>query len=214
MLALSVLFLIGCDTYDVSEEQSIPEQTPIESEIEQIQTQVVATVNGEEILSDEIFMIQQNFMMQGIDISSDEALEEVIHQRILYQHVAEMNMSVSDEDAEAEIEFLLSQQGMTLDDYRQQLEMQGISYAGELENFKRQIALQIYLEALFFERGIEVTEEDAREFYESYAQSVADAPSYEELEAQIFMVLEQEKQQEILNELVQTLRVEAEVEYN
>jgi hypothetical protein len=138
----------------------------------------------------------------------------VINQKVLEQKVQQENIVVTNEEAESVIEQQLAMQGVTLDDYKQQIESMGVSYESELENIKNQIATQQFLESQLEGQIFNVTEEEAQEFYEMYkAQSPEEVPSYEELQPQIITTLEQQKQQEAISIIIQGLRTAANVEY-
>lgn len=174
----------------------------------------VASVNGEEITSDEVNVIQQSLLQQGQEISEEEALEQAINQEILSQEVQQKEITVTNEETESMIESQLAMQNMTLEDYKQQIEMRGASYDDEIENTKEQIATQNYLENELKDQEYNVTEEEAKEFYETYKQqSSEDVPEYSEIEQQIIISLKQQKQQEAINSLIQELKSNADIEY-
>lgn len=196
ILALSI-FLVGCNT--TAEQSSI----------------VLATVNGEDILFDDATQVQQSFMQQGMQITPEDALEQLINQVVLEQKVKEEGIKVSREEAQILIEAQLAQQGATLEDYKEQLTLQGLDYASELERIKDQLAIQNYLETILEGQSFEVSEDEAREFYELYKQqSTEDIPSYEELEEQIIATLKGQKQNEYINEFIEELKLEANIEYS
>ncbi|MDD5086321.1 MAG: SurA N-terminal domain-containing protein [Candidatus Nanoarchaeia archaeon] len=220
VLMLSVIIISGCSAPETEENMQdyddiIPDETDNEdTPVEPKTSEVVAVVNGEEIESEEVTAVQQLFSMQGQQVSEEEALEQVINQKVLEQKVQEEGVTVTTEEAESAIEQQLAMQGATLDDYKQQIESQGISYEAELENIKNQIAIQNYLETQLEGQSFNVTEEEAQEFYEMYkSQSSEEIPSYNELEPQIIATLKQQKQQEAITILVQELREDADVEY-
>jgi hypothetical protein len=106
-------------------------------------------------------------------------------------------------------------QGATLDDYKEQMESQGISYEKELENIKKQIASQNFLENQLEGQSFNVTQEEAQNFYEMYkAQSTdEEIPSFEELEQQIIATLKQEKEQKAIANIIEELRKTIDIEY-
>lgn len=220
VLVLSVILMAGCSTSEPKDnEEDYNDFVPDNTNVDNIPTQpitsnVVAVINGEEIKSEEVSTIQQSLLQQGQQISEEEALEQVINQKVLEQKVQQENIVVSTEEAESAIEQQLAMQGATLDDYKQQIESQGVSYEAELENIKNQIATQNYLQTQLEGQSFDVTEEEAQEFYEMYkAQSPEEVPSYEELKPQIIAQLEQQKQQEATSVIIQELRSNANVEY-
>jgi len=206
LLAISAIFIAGCT------QSNAP--TDIVSDTPPITSNVVAVVDGEEINSDQVTAIQQLYLMQGQQIPTEDALEQIINQLVLEQKVVEENIVITTEDAELLISEQLGIQGATLEDYKAQVASQGVSYEAELENIKRQIAVQFYLESQLEGQSFEVTEEEAQEFYNIYEeQSLEEVPSYEELESQIIVFLEQQKQQEVIIEHIQELRLNSNVEY-
>jgi multidrug efflux pump subunit AcrA (membrane-fusion protein) len=219
-VVLSVILLAGCSTPEQEDNtQDYNDFVPDNNGVDNIPTEpitgnVVATVNNEEITSEDVAAVQQSLLQQGQQISEDDALEYVINQKVLEQKVQQENIVVTTEEAESALEQQLAMQGSTLDDYKQQVESMGVSYEAELENIKNQIATQQFLESQLEGKSFDVTEEEAQEFYEMYkAQSPEEVLSYEELQPQIIATLEQQKQQEATSIIIQGLRTAAIVEY-
>lgn len=225
ILLLPVIFMTGCSSSeskdnaqeynDSAPDNKNADNTLGESTTESVvKNRVVAIVNDEEVESEEVSEIQRILLQQGQEISEEEALEQVINQKILEQKVQQEDIVITNEESESVIKEQLAMQGATLDDYKQQVESQGTSYEAELENLKNQIAIQNYLEAQLEDKSFDVSEEEAQEFYEMHkAQSVEEVPPYEELQRQISASLEQQKRQEAIGALIQELKTDANVEY-
>jgi peptidyl-prolyl cis-trans isomerase SurA len=215
VLMLSVILMSGCSAPEDSTEQNGDETSPqIDNATQPSADEVVATVNGEEITSEEVTEIQQLFSMRGQQISEEDALEQMIDQKVIVQQAQEKGYGVTNQEAESTIESQLAQQNATLEQYKQQLEMQGLSYEEQLQAIRNDLMIQNYITSALEENDFNVTQEEAQEFYELYkAQSSEEIASYEELEPQIIATLKQQKQQEAINTLVQELREEADVEY-
>ncbi len=174
----------------------------------------VATINGEEITSGEVENIQQIIGQQGQQISEEDALEQIINQKLISQEVEKGDYSISNEEVESIIEQQISMQNMSLEDFKEQLSQQGISYEEQKDSIKEELAIQKYLETQLEEESFEVSEEEAQEFYEmNKEQSPEEIPPYEESKSQIISLLEQQKQQELISSLIQELRANAEIEY-
>jgi hypothetical protein len=211
---ITVLVLVAVVWYVMSEQQTQENNELGSNSIQGITGNVVATVNGEEITSEEVVAVQQSFLQQGQQVSEEDAIEQMINQKVLYQKVQDEGISVTTEEVESVIEQQLAMQGATLEDFKQQIETQGASYQDQIQNIKNQIATQKYLENALEGQEFEVTEEEANEFYEMYKQqSSEEIPSYEELQPQIIATLEQQKQQEVVNSLVQKLKADADIKY-
>lgn len=216
MVLMLAVFVAAC-TQGAESPETPTEQPPTEPSApaapEQEATSSV-TVNGEVISADEITAVEQSLTQQGQQVTRDQVVEELINQRLLSQAVESQGIIVSDEEAETNIESQLTQQGATLDDYKAQLESQGISYDAQLENVKEDLATQQYLNQALEGVNFEVTDAEVQEFYTLYQQQNPEAPSIEELEADIVITLEQQKQQEAVAALLQELRAQANIEYN
>ncbi len=104
---------------------------------------------------------------------------------------------------------------MTLEDYKQQVEEQGVSYQEQLNKIRQELAIQNYISDNIDNDSIEVTDEETEQFYQDYQDqdTEQEIPSYEEIKPQIISMLEQQKQQELVNSLLQELREQAEIEY-
>lgn len=176
---------------------------------------VVARVNGEEILAQDVVMFQQTMMMQGQEISGDMALNQVIGEVLLLQEVQNSGIQVSDEEAEQIIETQLAMQGSTLEEYREQVEMQGISFDEEFEQIKESLAVQAYVDSLLEEANFEVTQEDVQAYYEQARLEMGDdLPPLEEVELQIVQLIESELQQELINQRIIELQQNADIEFS
>ncbi len=177
---------------------------------------VAARVNGEEITMDEVSEVQLSLEQQGQSISKSDALEELIIQKLVLQEARQNGYTLTDEEAEDFIESELAQQGLNIDDYKEQLASEGISYDSQLRNIKDDWAIQNYLTAELEDKDFNISDEEIEEYYEMYSAQVPEgeeAESYDELEPQIIEILEQQKQQEVVNSLIQELRMDADIEY-
>lgn len=217
---LVVLIVVAVAWHVLPEQQGETDEQPGETEIESsvrssqdTEEDVVAKVNGEELTTKEVKQIQDSFSQQGQQIPEEDALDQAVSQKVLSQE-AEEKYSVTDEEANTLVESQLAQQDVSLDEYKGQMEAQGVSYEEELENIKGQIAIQNYLENELEEETLDVSDEESKEFYETYKeQSPEDTPSYEEIEPQIVATLQQQKQQEAIGSLVEELKAEANIKY-
>jgi len=213
IFAISLLIYVG--TTSLPEEQS-QDNTDINDDLNNgITENVVATVNGEKITKEEVTTNQQSYVQQGLQISEEQALEQLINQTILTQQAQQEGVMLTDEETESDLENQLLQQNLTLEKYKQQLEQQGISYEEQLQNYKEQLTLLNYLDDVLEGENINVTEEEAENYYDwSKQQSEEELPPYEEVESQIINYLQQQKQEEAIKSLVQELRKDADIEYN
>lgn len=202
------------DSSDTSS-QGVPDMDNSQSEPQQNLNEVVAKVNEEEIQAQQVAQVQQSLMAQGLQVSEEEALDQVVAQTLLNQEVQNQGVEVSNEEAEQLIEEQLAPQNLTIEDYKEQVESQGASYSEELENVKGSLAVQKYIDELTQDVEFEVTEEEINQYYQQYeAQMGNQTPPLEQVEPQIIQAIESEFQQEIVNERVQQLEEEADIEYS
>ena len=208
LFVLIILVITGCST-EHQTESGITGNVVLDFEDE-----VVAVVNGNEILSSEVDLMKQSFARQGQIISNPEVIEQIINQKLVLGVAQEKGFFPSVEDAESEIETQLMQQGMTIEDYKTQIEIQGLSYSKQIEAIRGDIAIHSYLNAIIANSDIQVTEEEVLEFYEFYKEQAGDnVPPFEELESQIIMTLEQERENEVISLVIDKLRKDAVIEY-
>ncbi len=208
-----VIIIVAGGIFVFSETNNINEKVSVDLEKGEADG-IRATVNGQEIKSEEVTDMKKVFESQGQEISEEEVLEELISQEVLYQKAEKEDYVPTEQEVEEKISRQLSEQGSSLDEFKQELEEQDASYEEEVENYRKQVATQDYLTDFLSGKDFEITEEEAITFYEEYSQqSEEEMPSYEEVEPQIIQFLEQEKQQEEIGKLVERLKSEADVIY-
>ncbi len=167
---------------------------------------VVAVVNGEEITETDISQASQSFQQE---VSREQLIELVINQKLLEQQVELLSM----QEAQALFEAELAMQGATLEDYQAQVEMMGLNYEEHMQDIQLSISIQNYLENNI--EIEEVTAQEVQELYEAYSFQIPEdeLPSFEELEDELYMFVEQQKQEEAIGLLIEQLRSTAVVEY-
>jgi parvulin-like peptidyl-prolyl isomerase len=211
---LAVLLIAGCGSIEQEPEiemtfpdQGEQESPQIQPEIPQTQQElpeVVAIINGDEIKGAEISNMQMQMQMQGITMSVEEVLDQLIIQRLLIQEAATRGYEVSDQ----EIEQSFMQQGFSVDEIKEMLEPEGVSYEEFLEEQRKQAKFNLFVDDMFLE--IEVTEEESLEFYEEISAEVDE--SYEEISEDIKMYLAEQKLDNYLIMLAYGLMEESELE--
>lgn len=199
-MLLTALAFSGCTESDNNGEDEIP-------------ANVVAMVNGEEILLEDVTNMQDLYMQQGQQISEEQALEQLIDEELLDQQALQDKYIPTTEEAENQMEAILQQQGMTLEDYKQQLQQQGMNYEEVLQDYKNDLALDNYLEDALEEGQLEVTENEAKDYYDNNKEMFPENTSFEEFEPQIISMLQQQKKEDAKDLLVQDLRTEANIKY-
>lgn len=212
---MSFIFLTSC-SQELENENNVVDDgmSPIGSN-ERTNDDVLAIVNGEEISSQEVTQAEQNYVQQGVQVSQEEVIENLINQKVLEQEVEKQNLYVSDEEVETMIESQLAMQNATLEEYKLQFESQEISYEEQLQELKKEMIYQSYFETILEGISFDISDEEVNEFYDLYKeQSPEELPPLEDIRPQIVATLEQQKQQDAIDLHVQELRENADVEYN
>lgn len=174
---------------------------------------VVARVNGEKITAEDVAELQARYLGYDAQITPDQALEQLITERLLYQEARQKGHALNTKDAEFELHTQLAAMNMTGEDLDVQLQFYGISYEEYLEGYRTELAIQNYLEAAV--EVPEVSEEEVEELYDYYRQIVPEEqlPPFDEIKAYLVMKLEQEKHQQAVSDLIERLREQASIKY-
>jgi foldase protein PrsA len=149
--------------------------------------QVVATVNGEKIMQDELF---EALYAQG----GRDALDQLITRRLIVQEGKQAGITVSEEALDAEIQSIVDEsfQG-SVESFRSALEYYGISE----ESFREDAYLNLLVRQIALEQ-INPTDEDVRAYFEENRYLFDQA---EEVEARHILV----ESEELVNELAAML---------
>ncbi|UCZ52855.1 SurA N-terminal domain-containing protein [Bacillus shivajii] len=191
---------------------------------------VVAEVNGEEILRDEFVTAYEGQYMQammqaqmtGQEIDEEQLKAQIadsmVGQQLLIQEAERSSIEVSDEEVNALLAELAAQNGLgSEEEFLAALEEQGMSE----EEVMTQIELQVKIdEVIANEAGnIELTDEELEEAYDMMVaqqsqmgeEAEAEMPSFEEMKPEIEQQLMMQKEAEVTQALVERLREDADV---
>ncbi len=138
------------------------------SDIVESDGNVVATVNGEAVLKDELFEI---LYAQG----GSEALEQLIARKLIAQEAANVGITVTEEELEQEIESIIDEsfQG-SREDYLSILDFYGISE----EAFREDARLNLLVRKLALTE-IDPTDEELVQFFEDRQELFAEQETVE-----------------------------------
>lgn len=209
------------ETEQAGEEENTPEQETEEPATEapvMENDEVVAVVNGEEILGEEFNLAyaqtEQVMQQYGQEGSSTEQLKEqtvqsLVDQVLLRQDAEEKGIEVEDAAVEENLEQVRNQ-FEDEEQYQSQLEALGISE----EMLREQVAYSLTLNQ-YVENELEVpevTDEEVEEYYAQVAEGVEDAPPLEEVEEEVRSQLAEQKEREEISARVDELREDSEIE--
>lgn len=153
----------------------------------QASSQVVATVNGEEIMQDELF---EALYAQG----GKDALDQLITRRLILQESEQAGITVSDEELDAEVDSIILESFQGSEEaFLSALEYYGISE----ESFREDAKLNLLVRQIALEQ-INPTDEDVRAYFEEHRYLFDQA---EEIEARHILV----ESEELINEIAALL---------
>lgn len=140
-----------------------------------------------------------------------EVLEQMIREILLLDAADEEGIQVSEEEVDEEFNIILEQfpDRSVLEAQLEELQMTEEQLRSDLKN---QLIIDKYFGKIAEDRGIEVTEEEMRAFFDQINTEEEAGLVYEEIKDQIASHLRSEKISEIVDEVVEELRERAGVE--
>ncbi len=151
------------------------------------QGQVVATVNGEQIMQDELF---EAMYAQG----GQEALDQLITRKLIIQLAESEEITVSEDELNEEVQTIVDE---NFQGDQEQFEMVLDQYGISLEAFKEDARLNLMVRKIAM-ASIDTSEEEARSFFEEHSYMFAQE---EEVEARHILVDSEEEAEEIISRL-------------
>ena len=196
MILMIAVVIAGCQ----SEPTGVTEADNIESEAVGNEVSGLAVVNGEPIYQEEVDQLKQQMQENESVI-----LEQLIAQKLLLQEAEKQGIQVRDQKAEEQISTLLQEQGMTVQGFKSQV---GARYETILEQQKDQIMLK---KLAAQSANLSVSDQELQMVFE---QNSFENMTYSQVEPQLREMIKQQKEQQVLGQLAQQLRSDAEIEYN
>ncbi|MFW5838664.1 MAG: SurA N-terminal domain-containing protein [Bacillota bacterium] len=200
-----------------------------DSEDEETNDTVIATVNDEEIYEStwkkSVDRMMLSYQQQGIDVESEQgqmfveqietqALDQLINQTLLYQEAKADDFVVDETEAQAELTEI--KEGYDSDEeFATALESNLFTEDELLELLKIELSITAYLDATLDE--VTVTEEEKEAYYDDYKEEADDEeeiPPYEDVEENIEAQLISQAEQAQVSEIISTLKESSEIENN
>jgi len=183
---------------------------------------VVATVNSEEITRADFNTLQtQVATAQNIDLKTLDAdaktqfetqiVDTLVSQALLRQAIADSEMTVTDEQVDAQIETTKGQ-FETEEAYMAALKTGNLTEDQLRTNIRTELLTQAYLEQELKLSAVTANETEITTAYEQADFGEGEVPPLAEVRAQVEAFVIQQKQQALVNQFVETLRESAEVE--
>jgi len=179
--------------------------------------ETVAIVNGDEIKKEEFLkrvqLAAMSYSSQGVDISSTDAQNQIMQsiintmtsEKVVLQQATAKGIKVTSEEIDAEykkiVEYLGGQEKAD-----EAMANQGLDSDYVHKDIERQLTIQAYLNSTIDLSGISVSDEEVQTAYDNItAEEGAEKPAFETVSEDIKSQLLTQKQQQAINEHVDSL---------
>lgn len=193
------------DDQPTTDDQIVVDDQQVEQPAQEELPEVVATVNGDEILGETVSSLQTQMQMQGMELSVEDAVNQLVTQQLLIQEADDRGYSASKEDVEA----LFLEQGLSIEELKEMVATQGLDYDEFIEEQKGEAKYMLLIEEE--KQDIEISDEEAMNFYEENQEMMGNE-SFEVISEDIKEHLAAQKANQLLFELADELSQTAEIE--
>jgi Arc/MetJ family transcription regulator len=183
----------------------------------------VATVNGTKIteveLNENIDMMTKSAEMQGIDVSDPaitteirtQALTNLINNELLMSAARNAGVSTNEAAVKTAYDSLVTEVGGE-EELKTRMESVGLTSETLMGNISDRLLVDQYIEAETDIKNITITDEEVETYLAGVTTEGVTLPPLEEIRPQIEATLIAEKQQQIVDALIEKLRSEASIE--
>jgi hypothetical protein len=173
----------------------------------------VARVNGTEITRDKLDAAKAQQTAVGLDeaTANQQALDALIARELLLQQARADGVVATEQEVEQQLAQIKTQLGGE-EQYQATLEQQVLTDQEVRVDLSEQIIIQKYLDSFIEANAVSATDEEIQSVYDQLAAAQEDAPSLEEARAQVEAFVIQQKQQQLVDQLIQQLRASANIE--
>lgn len=216
-LMMCVLTLVACsdgNTNEKSEQNNNQQSVEIDNEELVAEDDVVAVVNGSDILGETYNVIYTRMKMaatqMGEEVELDEmkkaTLDSLIDRELVMQQAKEENIEVTDERVEEELSMIKETNG---DGIETLLEQYQLSEDDFKEQLRFELTLDEYKEKL---NDIEVTDKELKDYYDQAKKEDDDMPDLDEIKSEFKQQLRVQKINDALQEKIDKVREEADID--
>ncbi len=183
----------------------------------------VAVVNGKKITQKEfaenISLIEQAATAQGADITTPEvqkeirnqALEVLVNNALLITAALGEEMTVTDDEVKAKYDDLIKQLGSE-DELKKRMAEVGLTEEKLQNNIHERILFDKYIESKTDVNALTVTDEEINAFIKTINTGETTLPPLEEIKPQIEAQLLSQKKQQVIDDILTTLKGEATID--
>ena len=189
----------------------------------QLEREAIARVNDVEISAYDLSISEQQIAAaaaaQGVDVNdadpqasiTEQAVEMLINTELLRQEAESRGISIDDEAVDARYEQLVQEVGGE-SVLEERMEQFGVTDSVLKRDIRNELVIQTLLDQVFAESSIEVSDAEVEELYNSAGGAEGGLPPLEEVRAQIEAQVQSTKEQEIVDDFIESLRNQSTVE--
>ncbi|MCI0679795.1 SurA N-terminal domain-containing protein [bacterium] len=183
----------------------------------------LAIVNGEKIKQKEfdkrLAQAIAPFEAEGGDLDASglreqvetQLLQDMIHEKLLLQYAKANNISVTDEEVNAEYERVKGLFGSE-EEFMKKVEEEGLTLDEVRTVMRDQLIIRSVIDQHIASLSIEVTDEEVRDVYDRASESEENLPPFEEVKEEIREQIKQKKTSDAILAFLNKLFEEGEVE--
>lgn len=199
-----------------SGQQSTPQQPSAPITAQGGENTIVAEVNGEEILLGEVQEAQAVIQAQSGQMVQESALlDQLVTKELLLQEADDRGVSVTRQEAQSSLEQQITQNGMTIDQFKQRLQSQDSTYDETLALYQDQITIDALLQEEIASTEVTVSDSEAQTFFDENIDSIknqlGEDAAFEDVSDLIKNTITQQKQQGIVTDFISQLKSDAEI---
>ncbi|WP_413381296.1 SurA N-terminal domain-containing protein [Alkalihalobacillus sp. 1P02AB] len=226
---LTLLLLVACNSGNEEEANNSTgeeqEQMPqVELDTEDY-PEIIATVNGEDILREEYVPFLENqagmiVAFMGVDIETEEGQEELrnleeivadlfVNDKLIEQEIAAENFEVTEEEVDQRMESVILQHGS-----EEELEKTLEEYGFTMDELRSDIEVELKREQFLAEQiNIEeVTEEELQQLYDSKIENGEEIGEFAEVRDNLEAEILNSRETEAIQNYLDTLKEKSEIE--
>lgn len=184
--------------------------------------EAIAVVNREKIYKSEFDEGKASLIaQQGIDLTSMDAtstkqldqqiIDNLVTLKLLTQSVKNKNIKISDDEVNSKISEIKSQFPSD-EEFQKTMNDNSMTEEKLFEEIKTDLGIQKLFENELSLSSIKVTDDEINSFYKEVSATQEEIPPLEESRSQIEQILIQQKQQQLISELILKLKSESKIE--
>ncbi len=183
----------------------------------------VAIVNGTRIYAEEynasVEYMMQGATAQGVDTTAEQiqseirtqALDVLVNNILIISAAKEAGISITDADVQAKYDALVTELGSKEELEKRMTEMK-LTDEKLRSNIKDRMLADAYISTKTTVKDLAVTEEEVNEFIKSISTGETKLPPLEEIRPQIEAQILNQKQQQVVTDLITQLRAEGDID--